>query len=109
MQVSKKFWIVAATVPLLAACASKLIEVRPGSERVALAEPQQVSQCESKGKTNVSVLAEVGFITRKPEDVEANMLQLARNTAVDKGADTVVKGNSLEYGKRTYEMYKCQP
>lgn len=112
MQFSKKIWILAAAVPLLTAlggCASKLIEVRPGSDAVNLAEPNQVSQCVSKGKTLVSVMSEVGFITRRPEDVEANMLQLARNTAVEKGADTVVKGNSLEYGKRTYELYKCKP
>ena len=109
MQMTNKLWILAATAALLTGCASKLIEVRPGSETVNLAETSQVAKCQPKGKTTVSVLAEVGFITRRPEDVEANLLQLARNEAVKQGADTVVKGNSTEYGKRTFELYKCQP
>ena len=40
---------------------------------------------------------------------EANLSQVARNEAVDAGADTVVKGDSPEFGKRTFKLYKCQP
>jgi hypothetical protein len=76
---------------------------------VSLAKASEVASCQSKGKVTVSVLAEVAFITRGPEAVEANLLQLARNAAVDGGGDTVVKGNSQEYGKRTFEIYKCRP
>jgi hypothetical protein len=111
MQFSKNVLLVSALAALtagLGGCASKMIEVRPGSDQVALAQPSQVSSCESKGKVNVSVLSEVAFVTRSPEAVEDNLLQLARNAAVDGGADTVVKGNSTEYGKRTFEMYKCR-
>lgn len=93
---------------LLAGCASDLIEVRPGSDKVALAEPYQVASCVSKGNLNVSVLAKVGFVTRADSEIEANLFQLARNGAVDAGADTVVKGASTEYGERTYSMYKCR-
>lgn len=112
MQFSKKMWVITAMVPLIAGlggCADKLIEVRKGSDRVSLADATQVGRCQSKGKINVSVLSEVGFITRSAEAVEANLLQLARNGAIDNGGDTVVKGNSTEYGKRTFEVYKCRP
>lgn len=112
MKFSKKMLITVAALPLLAGlggCASKMIGERVGADLVELKEASQVSSCKNLGKLHVSVLAEVGFITRRPEDVEANLLQMARNGAVDKGGDTVVKGSSGEYGKRTFDIYKCQP
>ncbi|HEX9392764.1 MAG TPA: hypothetical protein VF928_15750 [Usitatibacteraceae bacterium] len=112
MQLSKKMLFAGAVVPLIAGlggCANKLIEKREGSERIAVLEASQVGSCRSKGLTTVSVLAEVGFITRSPEAVEANLLQLASNSAVDSGGDTLVKGNSTEFGKRTFEIFKCKP
>ncbi len=90
-------------------CANKFIDVRPGSTQVALATAEQVARCVAKGQITVSVIAKLAFITRSDEAVEANLLQLARNGAVDAGADTVVKGNSTEYGTRSFAMYKCTP
>lgn len=93
----------------LGGCSSSLIEVRQGSEQVAVAQPDQVSQCKAIGKTTVSVLAEIGFISRGIDNVDANLLQLARNEAVNQGGDTVVPGDRPEVGKRTFAIYKCRP
>jgi len=93
----------------LSGCASKLIGERIGAELVELKSVTDVGNCQTLGKTNVSVLAEVGFITRRPEDVEANLVQMARNSAVDRNGDTIVKGNSNEYGSRTFEIFRCKP
>lgn len=112
MKFSRRIFAIMAIVPLIAGlsgCASSLIKVREGSDRVSLADANQVEGCQSKGKINVSVLAEVGFISRSNEDVEANLLQLARNAAVDAGGDTVVKEDSPQFGKRTFAIYKCRP
>lgn len=109
MQASKAIWIAAVASVALAACASSMIEVRKGSERVSLAEANQVAACQSKGKTTVSVLAKVGFVVRDAADVEANLYQMATNDAVDVGADTLVKGDSTVLGSRTYSLYKCRP
>lgn len=113
MQLSRGILVISVILPLIAGlsgCASSMIDVREGSDRVSLADADQVGSCQSKGKINVSVLAKVGIIiTRSEEAVEANLFQLARNNAVDAGADTLVKGESKEFGKRTYEMYKCRP
>jgi hypothetical protein len=112
MQFSKGMLVITVIVLLIAGlsgCASSLIGEHKGSDRVSLADANQVGGCQSKGKTIVSVLAKVGFINRSVEDVEANLYQLARNDAVDAGADTLVKGESQEFGKRTFEMYKCRP
>ncbi len=112
MRFTKGMLLTAAIVPLIvgvSGCASSFIDVREGTDRVSVADANQVAACQSKGKITVSVLAKVGFITRGTDDVEANLLQLARNNAVDAGADTVVKGESHEFGKRTFDMYKCRP
>lgn len=97
------------SVYFLFGCASQLIDVRPGSERVSVASISQVSGCTSKGKTTVSVLSEVGFITRSVDAVEANLLQLARNGAVDVGADTLTLGDEPVFGRRTFGLYQCRP
>jgi len=112
MKLSKGILVTAIAMPLLAVlsgCPSSLIGVREGSERVSLADAKQVAACQSKGKINVSVLARIGLTDRDAEDVENNLYQLARNNAVDSGADTLVKGESTEFGKRTFEMFKCRP
>jgi Domain of unknown function (DUF4156) len=96
-------------VPLIAGlsgCANNIfIGVHEGADRVSLAEANQVGSCQSKGAVIISVFAKF----RVAEDVEANMYQMARNEAADAGADTVVKGESPEFGKRTFKLYKCRP
>ena len=101
--------VIASLIGGLGGCASSLIGVREGADRVSLADAKQVTTCQSKGKTIVTVLSKVGIINRSEEDVEANLYQLARNNAVDSGADTLVKGESQAFGKRTFEMFKCRP
>ena len=112
MQFPNKIKIVALVLPLaigLGGCSSTMIGVHEGSERVSIADASQVSACQSKGSTIFSVLAQVGILTRHTEDVEANLYQLARNEAAATGADTLVKGESPELGKRAYALYKCRP
>lgn len=101
--------VLVTLIATLSGCASNLIGVREGADRVSLANENQVAACQSKGKTIVSVLARIGLNDRDAEDVEANLYQLARNNAVDAGADTLVKGESTAFGKRTFEMFKCRP
>jgi hypothetical protein len=112
MQFAKGMLVITVVLPLIAGlsgCASSLIGVHQGVDRVSLADANQVGACQSKGKTIVSVLAKVGFINRLDEVVEADLYQMARNDAADAGADTLVKGESQEFGKRTFDMYKCRP
>lgn len=111
MQYSRVFVSLVALSGLalgLTGCASKLIGERVGADQVVLAKESDVSKCKSLGRSTLSVLSSVGPLTRSAEAVEENLLQMARNEAIDKGGDTVVKGNSMEYGKRSYEVFKCK-
>lgn len=109
MKLYKNVLIFFAFVMVLSGCASQLIEVKQGSDRVSVADVNQVASCESKGKATVSVLTKVGFISRSVDAVEDNLVQLARNSALDIGGDTIVKNEMPEFGKRTFAIYKCKP
>jgi hypothetical protein len=108
MSTKKLCMPLALSALLLGGCSSTMIGERLGADQVVLAEATQVSKCKSLGRTTLSVLSSLGPITRSAEAVEDNLLQMARNEAVDKGGDTVVKGASMEYGKRSYEIFKCK-
>jgi hypothetical protein len=101
----------AVVLPLagLAGCSSMFIEKRPMAWEIPVVEPAAVANCESKGGTLVSVPAYVWMIKRDDEAIEENLLQLARNAAMDAGGDTLVKGDSPESGRRNYAIYKCRP
>jgi len=99
----------AVLLVVLSACVTHLVEVRDGSDAVAVLDAKEVTNCQFLGNIAVSVLSEVGIFTRSADAVEADLLQLARNGAVQAQGDTVVKGNSMEFGKRSYGMYKCRP
>jgi pectin methylesterase-like acyl-CoA thioesterase len=98
----------ALLITSMAGCADRLIETRVGAEAVSTAEASQVSKCQSKGNTTVGVMSSLAFYTRSADSVEENLLKLARNAAIDAGGDTLVKGNSTEYGKREFLIYKCR-
>ncbi|MBX9872749.1 MAG: DUF4156 domain-containing protein [Burkholderiaceae bacterium] len=108
MSTKKLLMPLALSALLLGGCSSTMIGERLGADQVVLADATQVSKCRSLGRTTLSVLSSLGPITRSAEAVEDNLLQMARNEAVDKGGDTVVKGASMEYGKRSYEIFKCK-
>ncbi len=97
------------SIATLSACSSAIIGKKEGFDYVSLANADQVANCQTKGKINITVMAKIGIIPRSKKDVEDNLLQMARNNAVESSADTLVKGESTELGTRTFDMYKCRP
>lgn len=93
---------------LLCGCANSFLKPAEGSERVLLMKPNQVRQCQSLGKVNVNVVTKVGIYNRDADAVEANLLQLTQNNAVELGGDTLVKDITPEFGKQMFAVYKCK-
>ena len=85
-----------------------MIGVREGASDISLKDANAVSGCKPMGKTTVNVITQFGIYTRSVEDVETNLLQMARNSALESNADTVVKEDMPEYGRRTFALYKCK-
>ena len=97
------------SIGILAGCSSQIIGNRIGAEEVRLVASDQTAACKIKGKVTVSVLAEIAFVPRSSETVEANLTQMAKNEAVAVDGDSVVKGSSVVFGKRTFEIFRCRP
>jgi hypothetical protein len=98
-----------AALAALSGCASDLIDVRPGSDKIVQVESAKVAQCRKVGQTTVGVLDHVAFYSRSIDAIDENLSQLARNSALDMGGDTVVPGERLDVGKRVFAVYKCAP
>ena len=93
----------------LAGCANQMTDPHPGSREVALAKPNEVARCRQVGKTTASVTARIGLFSRSIDDIDHDLLRLARNSAVELGGDTVVPGERPDIGQRTFHVYKCAP
>jgi len=93
---------------LLTGCANTFLKPTEGSERVLLMKTSQVTTCRPLGKVNVSVVTKVGIYNRDADAVEANLLQLGQNNAIELGGDTLVKDATPEFGKQVFVVYKCK-
>ena len=93
---------------LLGGCANTFLKPTEGSERVLVMKATQVSQCHSLGKVSVNVVTKVGIYNRDADAVEANLLQLGQNNAIELGGDTLVKDVTPEFGKQVFAVYKCK-
>ena len=96
------------SVALLCGCANSFLKPAEGSERVLLMKVNQVTHCQSLGKVNVNVVTKVGIYNRDTDAVEANLLQLGQNNAIELGGDTLVKDVTPEFGKQIFAVYKCK-
>jgi len=83
------------------------VESTDKGQNVRLVTSEQLGQCKKLGKTTVSVLDKVGFISRSEEKVEEELLTLARNSAADMGGDTVVVAGPVSAGEQPFDVYKC--
>ena len=107
MKTVKKLIVTGLFSTLIAGCASSFIDVKEGAAKINVATADKVSKCESKGTVTSSVLSKVLFVSRSIEDIEENLEQMAKNAAVEAGANTIVKGDSKKVGERSFSLYQC--
>ncbi len=100
--------LLACTLALAGLASCSFIEVQPGAYQVAVFDAAQAAGCKPIGETTVSALDRVGFIDRDPAKVDADLLKLARNSALKLGGDTLVPGERLGRGERRYSVYRCR-
>jgi len=92
----------------LGGCANSFLKPAEGSERVLLMSANQVISCKSLGKVGVNVVTNVGFYTRDAAAVDADLLQLGQNNAIELGGDTLVKESTHDHSKQVFAVYKCK-
>jgi len=101
----KKYFLVLFMALSLNACT--WVDLTPAGEKVRVSTAEQVQSCTKKGKTTVSIKAEVAGIDRNHEKVKAELETLARNSAVDLNGDTVVPASEIKNGRQTFDVYRC--
>ena len=105
---NKHIALACISTALLCGCANSFLKPAEGSERVLLLNTNQVANCKSLGKISVNVVTKVGIYTREANAVEANLLQLGQNNAIELGGDSLVKDVTPEFGKQVFAVYKCK-
>ena len=99
-------YLIIAVLTTLSACS--FVEQKPGSENVTVTDKDAVVSCQSKGKSRVTVLSEIGFADLMDEYVAEKLDMMGKNAAVDQGGDTIVKIEEPEPGIAVYAIYKCK-
>ena len=90
---------------LLTSCA-KFVDIKDGSDKILFVKTKPTG-CVSKGTVDAIVLAEFAYVKRSKEDINKDLVQLAKNSAVTVKANTIFKSKSPEPGKATFSMFRC--
>ncbi|MDX1455290.1 MAG: DUF4156 domain-containing protein [Gammaproteobacteria bacterium] len=100
--------ILALLTALMTASACRWVKPVAGAETVDLVPANLVGSCAEIGGVTVSALDKVGFLERHEDEVQEDLASLAKNHAVERGGDTIVRASKLENGEQKFLIYKCQ-
>jgi hypothetical protein len=98
-------WILVLLIGALSACT--WVKPTDAGQNVRLVSYDQVGQCKKLGKTTVSVLDKMGFISRSEDKVDQELKTLARNSAAEMGGDTIVAAGTVSAGEQPFDVYQC--
>jgi Domain of unknown function (DUF4156) len=94
---------------LLSANACTWVKLEDAAKRVRVMDNTgSLSGCEDKGEITASVEDRILSIKRERTKVLDEVEALARNSAVDLGADTIAPSSELAGGERRYRAYRCK-
>ena len=99
-------WALVISLAALTACT--WVETTESGQKVRLATQDQVAKCKKLGKSTVSVLDKVGFISRSEEKVAEELLALAKNAAAEMEGDTIVEAGGITNGEQVFDVYRCR-
>ena len=83
------------------------VKVSEHGSSVAVANAANVRGCTNLSEVTVSVTSKLGFINRDADKVATELTNLARNEAAGLGGDTIVPSSTIENGKQSFNVYKC--
>lgn len=99
--------ITALTLFALAACADP-VQLKPGAEAVNVTYLGNTGNCVAHGTVHVSVLNKIGPFDRSQLSVEDELANLAKNSAIGSGGDTIAPAGPVVDGARDFNIYVCR-
>lgn len=100
--------ILALALPTLLLGACTWVKMEPGANRVrVLAETAPTTACTELGEIGVSVKDRVALYRRNDLKVRDELETLARNEAVNLGADTIQPLEEPDFGEQRFSAWRC--
>ena len=85
------------------------VKLEDAAKRVrVMSASDSLSSCEDKGEITASVEDRILSVKRERTKVLDEVEALARNSAVELGADTIAPSSELAGGERRYRAYRCK-
>jgi len=101
----KKLLLILLFTFTLSACT--WVELTPEGEKVRVLSLSEVDSCKKKGKTTVSIKAEIAGVERNRKKVKKELETLGKNSAVAIDGDTIVAASEIIAGKQVFDVYRC--
>lgn len=90
---------------LLSSCT--WVRVTPEGESVRLLSQSQATDCSRLGSTTSTTSSRLLFIPRGSEQVQAELVDLARNEAGLMGGNAIVAESTVINGRQQFIVYRC--
>jgi hypothetical protein len=86
------------------------VTLTPEAETIRVAPSiEAVASCKKLGGISSQTRARIGFIARGKEKISDELITLARNSAAEMGADTVIaEGPPSVDGRQRFTAYRCR-
>lgn len=99
--------LVVSVIAAITLSACTWVKLTSGGEKVSVLV-QVPHSCEKIGVTTSRVKDDLVIMDRNRAKVIDELTILARNTAADMNGNAVRSISDIEYGKMTFEVYRCQ-
>jgi hypothetical protein len=107
MSKTLSFSIAAIALLALGACADP-VQLNSGAEEVHVTDMANVASCDAHGSVHVAVMHKIGPFNRSKLSVEDELADLARNSALGAGGDTIASTGPVVDGARDFNVYMCR-
>lgn len=97
----------AAFMAVLGLSGCTWVEPTKEGAEVRVVEASEIETCRNLGTTNAFVKHKVGIIARSEEKVSEELVTLAKNSAAEKGGDSIVAKGPASEGSMSFDIYKC--
>ncbi len=84
------------------------VKLIPGAEEVQVLAAAEVENCESLGRTTVSLKAKIAGVNRNQKQVQFELETLGRNAALNLNGDTIVVDSEVSEGQQAFKIYRCR-
>jgi hypothetical protein len=100
-----KLWFVLIITACIGACT--WVKKNPESDTVRVIPTDRVVGCTKLGSVATNTLSNITVVKRNAKKIASELETIAKNEAIESGADTISPITEIVDGRQTFVMYKC--